>query len=74
MSAHRLSYELFVGPIPPGTDILHSCDDPGCVDPDHLHPGDDLLNTIEKIERGRVACNKGNKNGRAKLTKHRYMK
>ena len=42
MSAHRLSYELFVGPIPPGADILHSCDDPGCVDPDHLHPGDDI--------------------------------
>lgn len=34
--AHRVSYELYVGPIPAGYQIDHKCRTPGCVNPDHL--------------------------------------
>lgn len=38
VSAHRLSYEHFVGPIPPGFDINHLCRVRCCVNPLHLEP------------------------------------
>lgn len=50
--AHRVSYELFVGPIPAGMDVLHSCDRKVCVQPAHLRPGTQLENTREAVERG----------------------
>src|SRR5690348_8642696 len=34
--AHRMAYELLVGPIPDGLDIDHRCFNRGCVNPDHL--------------------------------------
>ena len=35
---HRVAYELWVGEIPPNTDIDHTCFDRSCVNPDHLRP------------------------------------
>jgi len=64
---HRLSYELFVGPIPESKHVLHSCDNPPCCNPEHLSVGTPLDNTNDAITKGRLD-NKGSKNGRSKLT------
>lgn len=66
--AHRLVYELLRGPIPDGLDILHSCDNPPCVNPAHLRIGTHRENMIEKVEKGRANFNRGEDAGNAKLT------
>lgn len=52
--AHRIAFALFVGPIPFGQVICHSCDNPGCVRPSHLWAGSYQDNTKDAIAKGRV--------------------
>lgn len=35
-NAHRVSYELFWGPVPEGKEVAHTCHCRGCVNPSHL--------------------------------------
>jgi len=51
--AHRVSWEIANGPIPPGLYVLHHCDNPGCVRPSHLHLGTDADNQREMAQRRR---------------------
>ena len=66
--AHRVAYEVFVGRIPKGMHICHSCDNPGCVEPSHLWAGTNLDNVRDRNQKNRQFRAKGEANGRAKLT------
>jgi hypothetical protein len=51
--AHRLSYEIHKGKIPDGMVVMHSCDNPSCVNPDHLSIGTQSQNILEAFSKGR---------------------
>jgi HNH endonuclease len=52
-SAHRIAWELANGPLVPGRCILHRCDTPACVRPDHLFEGSKADNTRDMVLKGR---------------------
>ncbi len=53
--AHRLAFEIVKGPVPSGLLVLHSCDNPKCVEPEHLSVGTQKLNREQAVARGRTA-------------------
>lgn len=68
---HRVSYEVFVGPIPDGLEICHRCDNPPCCNPEHLFPGTHLENMRDSANKGRAkqhVAQKGVNNPRSILT------
>jgi uncharacterized protein YeaO (DUF488 family) len=52
-TAHRASYEAFKGSIPPGMQVLHSCDTTLCVNPAHLSVGTNQENIEDSVRKGR---------------------
>lgn len=64
---HRFSWELSNGAIPQGLCLLHRCDTPACVNPDHLFLGTNLDNVTDMILKGRARHARGDTHGRSKL-------
>lgn len=52
--AHRMAYELGVGPIPDGLFVCHVCDNPSCCNPWHLIAATAKENTQDMIHKGRA--------------------
>lgn len=68
VNAHRFSYELHFGPIPPGVEVCHHCDVPACVRPDHLFLGSRIDNIRDCMRKGRLNTPPRGANAAAKLT------
>lgn len=70
VKAHRYSWARVNGPIPEGHLIRHKCDNPKCVNADHLEVGTYTDNVADMDQRGRRvnAQPKGSMNGNAKIT------
>jgi len=66
--AHRFVKLIQGESIPPGYVVLHSCDNPGCVNPDHLRIGTVQENNLDKLAKNRQVGPKGQKNSKSKLT------
>ena len=63
--AHRVSYRLFIGQLD-ARDVMHKCDMPNCVNPEHLNLGTRLENMQDAKRKGRMRI--GQSHGRSKLT------
>ena len=65
-SSHRVSWMIHFGTIPEGLQVLHDCDTPKCVHPEHLKTGTQLQNVSDEIARGRA------RNGNIKLNPEKW--
>ena len=75
--AHIVAYESVFGPVPKGTIMRHTCDNPRCCRPGHLIPGTQKQNIRDAMDRGRWLAppvGVGEDNGQAKLTKEEVLK
>lgn len=66
--AHRIAWELTKGSIPNGMEVLHHCDNPSCVRPDHLFLGNKFTNMQDKEKKKRGNHPFGENKGNNKLT------
>jgi hypothetical protein len=69
--AHRLAWFLTNGDKPES--VCHKCDNPSCVNPNHLFAGNNQINTADRHAKGRDAKPKGEKHPLSKLKEHEIL-
>jgi hypothetical protein len=84
VQAHRFAYEMFKGEIPDDLVVMHSCDNPPCVNPAHLVLGTQSDNCRDRDDKkrgyqsGKTACKQGHpydeENTGFRANGHRYCK
>ncbi len=72
-SAHQISFEIYRGKIPDGMQVLHTCDMPCCVNPEHLFLGTITDNMRDMVKKGRGKSLKGIHHCKAKLNPEKVM-
>jgi len=73
IGAHRLSWIIHNGKIPEGMLVCHSCDNPGCVNPDHLFLGTNKDNIQDASKKGRMTGPRGEAAHTSKLTEKQVL-
>jgi hypothetical protein len=68
IGAHRAAWSIYIEQIAPGICVLHRCDTPSCVNPDHLFLGTRRDNNADKVNKGRDRRAFGIKHHKAKLS------
>lgn len=71
VSAHRESWKIYKGRLRKKTHVLHSCDTPRCVNPEHLFKGNQLTNMRDMVRKGRQV--KGERQHCAKLNADKVL-
>ena len=67
-NAHRVTWAITFGPIPDGLQVLHHCDNPACVRPDHLFLGTQSDNVRDMVQKNRANRPYGPRHFRTALT------
>ena len=70
---HRASWMVHRGQIPKGQCVLHACDTPRCINPDHLFLGSHADNMADRAAKGRNADQRGEKGPGAYLTEEQVL-
>lgn len=72
-TAHRMSWIIHNGEIPEGLFVCHRCDNPSCVNPDHLFLGNAKDNAIDRNHKNRHRDDNGDKHPCAKLSNSQVL-